>query len=203
MKKRNANRKGFTLAEELVTIILVGILIVSASGIMLSALRIFCRNVITLTAQEKGLAVMEQLEENLNYAKTIGTSEPTGGTYPYWIGLSVGDGSIATGDSTTTHGLLKKTSLKYSESGSSKQNENVICKLGTYDAIIEIKGSGVTCSDGEHPCVEVSLQIQRYGTTYYSENRTVELKNYESADTISSFSYKSDTGNTLYIEFLE
>lgn len=65
MGKRNWNRKGFTLAEETITVLLIGILIVSASGILLSAMRFFCRNVITLTAQTKGLAVMEQLQENL------------------------------------------------------------------------------------------------------------------------------------------
>ena len=41
MRKLVKNRKGFTLAEEVVTVLLIGILVASASGILLNAMRIF------------------------------------------------------------------------------------------------------------------------------------------------------------------
>lgn len=75
MRKLVKNRKGFTLAEEVVTVLLIGILVASASGILLNAMRIFCQNVIMFNAQSKGIAVMEQLESHLAYAKTIGQQE--------------------------------------------------------------------------------------------------------------------------------
>ena len=37
MRKLVKNRKGFTLAEEVVTVLLIGILVASASGILLNA----------------------------------------------------------------------------------------------------------------------------------------------------------------------
>ena len=40
MRKLVKNRKGFTLAEEVVTVLLIGILVASASGILLNAMRI-------------------------------------------------------------------------------------------------------------------------------------------------------------------
>ena len=51
MRKLVKNRKGFTLAEEVVTVLLIGILVASASGILLNAMRIFCQNVIMFNAQ--------------------------------------------------------------------------------------------------------------------------------------------------------
>ena len=74
MRRIEKNRKGFTLAEEVVTVLLIGILVASASAILLNAMRIFCQNVIMFNAQSKGIAVMEQLEDRLNYAKEIGGS---------------------------------------------------------------------------------------------------------------------------------
>ena len=61
MRRIEKNRKGFTLAEEVVTVLLIGILVASASAILLNAMRIFCQNVIMFNAQSKGIAVMEQL----------------------------------------------------------------------------------------------------------------------------------------------
>ena len=78
MRRIEKNRKGFTLAEEVVTVLLIGILVASASAILLNAMRIFCQNVIMFNAQSKGIAVMEQLEDRLNYAKEIG------GSYGWW-----------------------------------------------------------------------------------------------------------------------
>lgn len=46
MRRIEKNRKGFTLAEEVVTVLLIGILVASASAILLNAMRIFCQNVI-------------------------------------------------------------------------------------------------------------------------------------------------------------
>ena len=45
MRRIEKNRKGFTLAEEVVTVLLIGILVASASAILLNAMRIFCQNV--------------------------------------------------------------------------------------------------------------------------------------------------------------
>lgn len=40
MRRIEKNRKGFTLAEEVVTVLLIGILVASASAILLNAMRI-------------------------------------------------------------------------------------------------------------------------------------------------------------------
>ena len=53
MRKLVKNRKGFTLAEEVVTVLLIGILVASASGIIVNACRIFCMYVIMVNAQYK------------------------------------------------------------------------------------------------------------------------------------------------------
>lgn len=188
MKKVFKNQKGFTLAEEVVTILLVGILITAASGILLNAMRIFCQNVITLTAQEKGIAVMQQLDENLEYAKEINT-EATSGTNPYQMELY-----------TETDGeknyLTVKTNLKYSKDDTTGHSAtNRVCSLGAYEAIYTINGSSGTNQ------VVVDLKINRHGTTYYSERRTIELKNITIAGT--GFFYDSEHGGSLYIEGLE
>ena len=159
MRRIEKNRKGFTLAEEVVTVLLIGILVASASAILLNAMRIFCQNVIMFNAQSKGIAVMEQLEDRLNYAKEIGGS------------------------------------LYYSDAEDSKNEiHNVLCKLGNYDAEIDLKsGSGNTAV--------LTVRIKRNDTVYYSEERTVALKN--SSVTVitaadSSHVY-SNTGTSTYL----
>ena len=196
MGKRNWNRKGFTLAEETITVLLIGILIVSASGILLSAMRFFCRNVITLTAQTKGLAVMEQLQENLEYAKDIqvqsGTDFPAGDENCAYQMLLWTDQDPDSGD----YVLKASEKIQYSNDPPvySSASENDICKLGKYQALITVNGSGNT--------IVIHLEIQRYGTTYYSENRTILLKN--SLSSAGEVHYSSaGPDSKLYINCLE
>lgn len=191
MRKISKNQKGFTLAEEVVTVLLVGVLVASASGILLNAMRIFCQNVITLTAQAKGIAVMQQLEENLEYANEIdkvaltGTDFPSSTTCAYQVKLWMGQ------DAAGKNVLNSTSSLKYSSNQAASISENQLCKLGTYDAAYTIK------IDGSY--AEIQLNIQRNGNTYYSEYRTVELKNMTGA----SFSYNSEDDGGLYVGSLE
>ena len=146
MRRIEKNRKGFTLAEEVVTVLLIGILVASASAILLNAMRIFCQNVIMFNAQSKGIAVMEQLEDRLNYAKEIGGSY--GGISDisrkadcaHQVLLSVKD------DDDGKKELVEDGYLYYSDAEDSKNEiHNVLCKLGNYDAEIDLKsGSGNT-----------------------------------------------------------
>ncbi|MGN1404181.1 MAG: type II secretion system protein [Ruminococcus sp.] len=187
MKKFSKNRKGFTLAEEVVTVVLIGVLVATASGVLMHAMRIFCRNVITLNAQEKGIAVMEQLEGNLEYAKEISSSS-TSGTNPYQVQLYL--------DSTDgKQYLVEATSLKYSNTDTGHTATNQICNLGTYSAQITVTEYGTGNNQ-----VEIYLAISRNGTIYYSDKRIVELKN---KPYVSGLNYDSKDGAKLYIEGLE
>lgn len=194
MKKFAKNQKGFTLAEEVVTVVLIGILVVTASGILMSAMRIFCRNVITITAQEKGIAVMEQLEENLEYAKEI-KAVSTSGTNPYQVKLSLKDED-------GKQYLSAETTLKYSSTDTGHTADNQVCKLGAYRASYTVKETGTDQ-------VEIFLKISRNGTVYYSDLRTVVLKNSPEISCIEPASEKViyDSGNptcgSLCIECLE
>ena len=183
MRRIEKNRKGFTLAEEVVTVLLIGILVASASAILLNAMRIFCQNVIMFNAQSKGIAVMEQLEDRLNYAKEIG------GSCAHQVLLSVKD------DDDGKKELVEDGYLYYSDAEDSKNEiHNVLCKLGNYDAEIDLKsGSGNTAG--------LTVRIKRNDTVYYSEERTVALKN--SSVTVitaadSSHVY-SNTGTSTYL----
>lgn len=195
MRRIEKNRKGFTLAEEVVTVLLIGILVASASAILLNAMRIFCQNVIMFNAQSKGIAVMEQLEDRLNYAKEIGGSY--GGISDisrkadcaHQVLLSVKD------DDDGKKELVEDGYLYYSDAEDSKNEiRNVLCKLGNYDAEIDLKsGSGNTAV--------LTVRIKRNDTVYYSEERTVALKN--SSVTVitaadSSHVY-SNTGTSTYL----
>lgn len=189
MRKFSKNQKGFTLAEEVVTVVLIGVLVATSSGILMHAMRIFCRNVITLTAQEKGIAVMEQLERNLEYAtKIYKSSESYTITYPYQVQLSLKE------DEGKQY-LNAETTLKYSNTDTGHTAENQVCKLGTYKASYTVEESGVNR-------VKVNLKIERNGAVYYSDSRIIELKN---SPNISGLNYDSKvaTDGSLCIEGLE
>ena len=164
-------------------------------AILLNAMRIFCQNVIMFNAQSKGIAVMEQLEDRLNYAKEIGGSY--GGISDisrkadcaHQVLLSVKD------DDDGKKELVEDGYLYYSDAEDSKNEiHNVLCKLGNYDAEIDLKsGSGNTAV--------LTVRIKRNDTVYYSEERTVALKN--SSVTVitaadSSHVY-SNTGTSTYL----
>ena len=168
MRKLVKNRKGFTLAEEEVTVLLIGILVASASGILLNAMRIFCQNVIMFNAQSKGIAVMEQLESHLAYAKTIGQQETEtiaaddGCAHQVVLYVDTQDGKSE---------LKEKGTIYYSDTDSAGTTvDQVLCKLGTYQAKILVqKVDDVT--------VTVDVRISRNDTVYYSETRMVKLQN--------------------------
>ena len=181
MRNFSKNKKGFTLAEEVISLLLVSILIVTASGILVSQMRIFARNVITLTAQQKGVALMEQLADDLEYATGISDSgEPN--SDPYQLVLEM-----------TTDGLYETVNMKYSSTETSGHTtSNLICKMGNYDAAYDLT------YDSTAQTIVVYLQVSRGGTVYYSERRTVALKNTPTVN-FTSFDSTSD----LYIACLE
>lgn len=185
MKKVSKNRNGFTLAEEVVTVMLVAILIATSSGILIHAMRFFCQNILTLTAQQKGIAVMDQLTEHLTYATEISTTG-TFGTNPYQVQLTMteDDGK---------HCLTADVCVKYASDGGTVNTTNQICSLGGYDAQYTVTGNA-----GESQ-VTIDLSITKSETTYYSDRRTIAIQNLSNA---AAFSYSSTAGS-LYIESLE
>lgn len=164
MKRIAPNKKGFTLVEEVVSVVLIGILILSASGIMMSTLRIFTRNVITLNAQEKGIAVMNQLEERIKYASEIGSAtDETGSVQPYKTLIYVSDKKLK----------ANVSYRQFSTGDYTKINGNdgiVLCDLGNYDVEYTVKKK-----DAGNIIVELS--VKRDGTAYYSDKRTIKLLN--------------------------
>lgn len=199
MRKLVKNRKGFTLAEEVVTVLLIGILVASASGILLNAMRIFCQNVIMFNAQSKGIAVMEQLEDRLNYAKEIESSKCDVSAITHSTDCAHQVLLSIEPDEKGKKQLVEKGYLYYSDAEDSRTEiNNVLCKLGNYDAKIVIK------KDSNNTVI-VDVRILRGNTVYYSEERTVELKNNVvlsgTDDTIIDTS--KETSKILYIGSLE
>ncbi len=192
MRNFSKNKKGFTIAEEIISLLLVSILIVTASGILTSQMRIFSRNIITVTAQQKGIALMEQLVDDLEYAKIISDTELTDTSYPYHVAVYLESNS---GDSY----LKKDVDIKYSSSGSYNSATNTVCNLGSYTASYELT------YDDTNETIVVDLAVQKSGTTYYSEKRTVALKNSPTVSFASSLSADCSTSksNMLYIAGLE
>ena len=95
--------------------------------------------------------------------------------------------------------LVEKGYLYYSDAEDSRTEiNNVLCKLGNYDAKIVIK------KDSNNTVI-VDVRILRGNTVYYSEERTVELKNNVvfsgTDDTIIDTS--KETSKILYIGSLE
>ena len=95
--------------------------------------------------------------------------------------------------------LVEKGYLYYSDAEDSRTEiNNVLCKLGNYDAKIVIKKD-------RNNTVIVDVRILRGNTVYYSEDRTVELKNNVvlsgTDDTIIDTS--KETSKILYIGSLE
>ena len=194
MRRIEKNRKGFTLAEEVVTVLLIGILVASASAIASHRGGAFIHPDENIFRQAR-TRVMEQLEDRLNYAKEIGGSY--GGISDisrkadcaHQVLLSVKD------DDDGKKELVEDGYLYYSDAEDSKNEiHNVLCKLGNYDAEIDLKsGSGNTAV--------LTVRIKRNDTVYYSEERTVALKN--SSVTVitaadSSHVY-SNTGTSTYL----
>ena len=84
--KKSKNLKGFTLVEEVVSLFILSILILVASGMMISAMRVYSVNVKTQSAQNKGQYVYDLLSNKLTYSsglqyETNGVFEPTNATY--------------------------------------------------------------------------------------------------------------------------
>lgn len=194
MKKIRKNQKGFTLAEEVITVLLISILIAAAGGILINAMRIFSQNVMTLTAQEKGIAVMDQLEENLVYAKQLDQVADANTFFedtdvrnePYQMNLDI------SGDYVVIHSRAVFSSVD--EDTNSNQVENKVCKLGNYEIAYTLEKSA-----GDDDIV-IYLQVKRYDHVYYSERRTVVLKN---DPTSEAFSYDSSSGRYLHIGSIE
>ena len=84
--KKSKNLKGFTLVEEVVSLFILSILILVASGMMISAMRVYSVNVKTQSAQNKGQYVYDLLSNKLTYSSGLqyeanGVFEPTNATY--------------------------------------------------------------------------------------------------------------------------
>ncbi len=165
MKRFSPNKKGFTLVEEVVAVVLIGILILASAGMMIGAMRVLTRNIITLNAQERGMAVMRQLEEHLKYADAIADSESA--EYlacPYQIKLSVKESG---GEYT----LQADAAFDQYADGTPASGTNILCDLGGFQAkyTIQIDSSDYTA--------EVYVSVHRNGTQYYAERRNIKLKN--------------------------
>ncbi len=195
MIKLKKNVKGFTLAEEVITVILIGILVVAASGILINAIRIFSMNVISLNAQAKGIAVMDQLADNLTYAKEVNAVDDKN-DFP----TTTNSYQMILYPKTDTNGnyLYANTQLKYT-SGSVWQApaDNKLCVLNSFEAEYVIQVDSANSG-----FAEIQLQVKRHDRTWYSEHRTVELKNNPFAAG-TSFVYNSEDGKCLYIGCME
>lgn len=193
MKKFRPNKKGFTLVEEVVSVLLIGILIVSASGIMMSSLRIFTRNVITLNAQERGIAVMNQLEEHIKYAKEISGAATDVLSSPYQVAITLEqDGN--------DYFLKSKSDFKqYSDSSDVKSIDNRLCSLGTYKTEYTISKP-----ESRSDAVIIELKVYSRDDVYYSDKRIVRLMNYSDDNTnIIKFTSAVSQSDTLYIGSIE
>lgn len=189
MKKIRPNKKGFTLVEEVVSVLLIGILIVSASGIMMSSLRIFARNVITLNAQERGIAVMNQLEEHIKYAKEISSAATDTLSSPYQVELTLKKDA-------NEYYLNSKSKFKqYSDISELTSIDNKLCSLGTFKPEYTISKA-----PGSVNAVVIDVKVYCRGSVYYSDKRTVRLMNKNANVMITSAVSQSDT---LYIGSIE
>jgi type II secretory pathway component PulJ len=185
-----------TLLEEVIAMLLVGILIVTVSGMLLSTMRILTRNVMTLGAQERGLAVMEQLENHLEYAMEIQTTGLTDSS-PYQVTLYLAEEDDKQ--------LLKAESkLDSYANGSFATATNTLCDLGKYAVQITVSSANADAS-----ALSIFVQVSRNGTAYYTEQREVALQNKGRDGFVSgisaSTSYTMDATNRqkLYIGSLE
>lgn len=172
MKRFSANKKGFTLVEEVVAVVLIGILILASAGMMIGAMRVLGRNVITLNAQEKGMAVMRQLEDHLKYADTISDSETA--EYlacPYQTKLTVEESS-------GEYSLMADAYFdQYAGNGTPATGTNVLCHLGGFETKYTVKLMAADPTAGTPEQAEVYVSVFRNGTQYYAERRNIELKN--------------------------
>lgn len=184
------NKKGFTLVEEVVSILLIGILIATASGIMMSTLRIFTRNVVTLNAQEKGIAVMNQLEEHIKYASEISGAATDTLNSPYKVTLKIEKGAD------NNYYLQSSSTFKqYSDSSEETPVTNSLCSLGTFRTEYSISKAA-----GSDNAVVIDLKVYRGNGVYYSDKRTVRLMN-ENADI--KLTSAVDQEHELYIGSIE
>lgn len=198
MRSWKKNQKGFTLAEEVITVLLVSILVVSATGIIMNAIRIFSMNVISLNAQAKGIAVMDELTDNLTYANKISTAsnkdnfsdDDTDKTNSYQMILYSGSDSTTGKKYLYGNTKVKNTSTDTWSSISSADNK--LCDLGSFDVSYQISVTG--------DYAVIDLKVNRSSKTWYSEKRTIALKNHPPVD---GFTYDSTAGGYLYISSIE
>ncbi|MGN0631869.1 MAG: PilW family protein [Ruminococcus sp.] len=190
MKKFRPNKKGFTLVEEIVSVLLIGILIASASAIMMSSLHIFARNVITLNAQERGIAVMNQLEEHIKYAKEISGAATDTLSSPYQVTLTLEK------DADDKYYLKSESNFKqYSDSDEKTNITNTLCSLGTYKTEYTISKAA-----GSVNAVVIDVKVYCRGSVYYSDERTVRLMNRNADIKLTS---AVDQEHELYIGSIE
>lgn len=186
MKNFRPNKKGFTLVEEVVSVLLVGILIVSTTGILMSTMRIFIRNVLSLNSQERGIAVMNQLEEHIKYASEISSANDITSPYSVTLSMKETDGKYT---------LESDSSFKqFSDSADTTDIHNVLCNLGTYEPEYTIEKKS-------NDTIEINVKIYCHGDVYYSDRRTVKLMN-ENAD-ISKLTSAVSQSDNLYIGSIE
>lgn len=164
MRKFEVNKKGLTLAEEIVNLVLLTILIVLAIGTISSQMRIFAQDACALAAQQKGVAMMEQLVADVKYSSILTTSEDDdtdsySDTYPYELTVYLEEDDD---DNYLSEELVVD---------STQTVTNKVCRLGSYDAFYSIT------VDEDNTTATIYLSIEKSGTVYYTERRTVELKN--------------------------
>lgn len=181
------NKRGFTLAEEVVNILLISILVASASAIIINCMRMMSRNIISAAAQSRGIAVMNLLDDKLRYAYKIDTadlSKESKSTFSYVDKLYVDGGYV-----------YDNVYRKNKDDGSlTDKGANKICKIGSYqiDYQVEIEDNSNV--------YKVTVIVKKSGNIYYSDYREITNKN---GNSVKKITYSSSTDDGLYIASIE
>lgn len=196
---RKVNKKGATLAEEIIVILLLTILIAAATGIIMNQMRVFAHNAVTLAAQQRGTAIMDELVDDLQYAVIIKDTNFT--DTDDTVGLSSLEALSMGQDEDGANILQKVTNLKYSESeGNAVELTNAACELGNYTATYELEYNPTAQS------MLIKVTVFRSGDTYYSSWRSITLKNAGVSNfsvSLTGNAFDSSSGASLYVAALE
>lgn len=198
MRKFSKNKKGATLAEEIIVILLLTILISAATGIIMNQMRVFAHNALTLSAQQRGTAIMDELVDDLQYAVIIKDTDFTEDDDT--TGLSSLE-QLSMAEENDGNILQKVSDLKFSESeGNAVTLTNAACELGNYDATFEL------AYDPSAQTMQVTVTVSRSGSTYYRSSRNITLKN-AGVDgfsvSLTNDAFDSSSGAILYVAALE
>lgn len=169
MKRFRKNRKGFTLVEELVTIVLVSMLVLLASGIMMNALRVLANQVIMLNAQKYGVSIMDTMEPRVAYAHVISASDAdlTADTKNRL------QSKITVGVDANGHNVLQADTTFFTTSGSTGENmNNILVNTGSYDTKLTFSDY-----DATNHTLKMRVDVLKNGHSEYAAERTIALMN--------------------------